>query len=88
MAAAAAGARSAPERSGCDGETGADDFMRFARLATAAGGDRPRAANHFGMHRFPQAVDSLRGARAGGEFSETILCALNAGTVAADAHRL
>ena len=45
----AAGARSVPERSGCDGETGLDDFMRLARLATAAGGDRPRAANNSGM---------------------------------------
>ena len=43
-----AGARSVPERSGCDGETGADDFRRRARLATAADGDRARAANHFG----------------------------------------
>ena len=48
----AAGARSVRERSGCDGETGSDDYMRVARFAAAADGDRPRAANHFGMHRF------------------------------------
>ena len=46
-----AGARSVPERSGCDGETGADDFMRLARFAVAADGDRPRAANNTEMDR-------------------------------------
>ena len=49
----AAGARSVPERSGCDGERGSDDFMRLARFATAAGRDRPCAANHFRMHQTP-----------------------------------